>query len=471
MTFLKRFPEPAAIEAALRMLWLRAWADRAVLYGLSLQIWQAFVGPITVLLLAKFLTAETQGYYFLFGSILGFQVFLELGFSSTLIYICSHEWAHLQFDASGRVIGDSKALARLVSLGKLVFKWYAVASCVFVIAIGCGGYIFLNTSSGQDIQWEGPWLAVAGVTGLLFWSAPFIAMLEGCNQVRVTNQYRLVQAIITTFALWLILFLGGGLWALLASACTRLACNMYLFFVRYARLFEAFRRPFNGPAISWKNEVWPLQWRTALSQIASYFGGNLFTPVIFLYFGAIPAGQMGMTWSLIGMLQAAALLWITTRTSRYGMLIARKEYGELDKSFLPVCIASTVFFIVGGVAFLTGISLLNELEYSIANRFLPPFPTALLLMAVLFQSVAACLAIYLHAHKRMPLPVLLPPLLVNVLAGCTVWLSGRHFGVNGAACGYLGVMILFLYVQTVVWSSCRKKWHHAAPVNHLQTPL
>ncbi|MFA4915056.1 MAG: hypothetical protein WC560_00110 [Syntrophales bacterium] len=457
--FVKKLFDASGFDVSLPKSWGRVWTDRAVFFGLLIQTWQVFVGPVTVLLIARCLTRETQGYYFLFGSILGFQVFLEMGFSTTLVYICSHEWAHLQFDTAGRVIGDPKALARLVSLGRLVFKWYAVASCFFVTGIGLGGYLFLNSSSHYNIHWENPWLAVVVVTGMLFWTAPFIAMLEGCNQIAVTNRFRLFQAILTTFVLWLILFFGGGLWALLASACSRLACNVYLFFIRYGRFFELFWKFSNGHKISWKNEVWPLQWRTGISQIVSYFAGNLFTPVIFHYHGAAIAGQMGMTWSLLGMLQLAALVWITTRSPRFGMLIARKEYAELDRLFVITCIASMVTFFIGAFIFWGVISILYNMGYPIASRFLLPFPTALLLIAVMLLTLATCESIYLHAHKRMPIAVLLPPVIINLGSGCTVWILGSRFGVTGAASGYLGIMIVFVIVQTIVWKRCRNKWH------------
>lgn len=459
--FAKNLFDVLSHDVSFSKLWNSVRKDRAVLFGLLVQIWQAFVGPVTVLLIAKCLTGETQGYYYLFRSILGFQVFLELGFSSTLAYICSHEWAHLQFDSAGRVTGEPNALGRLASLGRLVFKWYAVATCLFVIGIGLGGYVFLHSSQQANIHWENPWVAVVVVTGLLFWTAPFVSMLEGCNQIHIANQFRLYQAIITTFVLWLILALGGGLWALLASACSRLVCNLYLFFVRYSHYFGLFWKHVNGPKICWGREVWPLQWRTGISQMVCYFSGNLFTPVIFYYYGAARAGQMGMTWSLMGMLQAASLVWVTTRAPRFGMLIAKKEYAELDRLFLKSCLACTGTFIITGFSFYGVISLLYNKGYPIANRFLFPLPTALLLVSVLLLTLASCESIYIQAHKRLPMSLLVTQVIINLCAGGAVWVLGSKFGGTGSASGYLGTMIVFIIVQTAVWKICRDKWHNA----------
>lgn len=454
--------EALGLDISLPKLWGRAWTDRAVLFGLLTQSWQIFAGPITLLLIVQYLTRETQGYYFSFGSILGFQVFFEMGFSTTLLYICSHEWAHLQLDAAGRVVGDPKALARLASLGRLVFKWYALASCFFVIGIGLGGYLFLNSSSHYNIHWENPWLAVVVVTGMLFWTAPFITMLDGCNQMAVTNQFRLYQTILTTFVLWLILFLGGGLWAVLASACSRLICNIYLFVIRFGRFFGLFWQP--GTAehkISWKNEIWPLQWRTGLTAMVAYFGSSLFVPVMFRYHGATTAGQMGLILSLIGMLQSLTLVWLATRSPRFGMLIAKRQYAELDRIFIITCIVSMVIFCIGASIFWGITSILYVTRNTLASRILPPLPTLLLLAAYMLLILPICESVYLLAHKRLPISVLLPPVIVNLGAGFVVLALGSRLGATGAASGYLCMMIALVIWETIVWRRCRNKWHNA----------
>lgn len=408
------------------------------------------------------LTRETQGYYFSFGSILGFQVFFEMGFCTTLLYICSHEWAHLQLNAAGRVVGDPKALARLASLGRLVFRWYALASCLFVIGVALGGYLFFDSSSHYNIQWKTPWLAVVVVTGMLFWTAPFITVLDGCNQMAVTNQFRFYQTILSTFALWLILFLGGGLWAIVASACSRLICNIYLFVIRFGRFFELFWQ--SGTAdhkVSWKHEIWPLQWRTGLTALVAYFGSSLFVPVMFRYYGAAIAGQMGLTLSLIVMLQSTAMLCLATRAPRFGMLIAKRQYVELDRMFVITCILSVILFCIGASCFWGITSILYVSGNTLASRILPPLPTFLLLAANMLLILSICESVYLLAHKRLPISVLLPPVIVNLGAGFLVLTLGSHLGATGAASGYLGMMIVLVIWETIVWKRCRNKWHNA----------
>ena len=61
--------------------------DGAILYTSSARIIQAGGGIVTLLLIAKFLTSEEQGYYYTFGSILSMQIFFELGYKMVFFFI------------------------------------------------------------------------------------------------------------------------------------------------------------------------------------------------------------------------------------------------------------------------------------------------------------------------------------------------------------------------------------------------
>ena len=58
---------------------LRAGINRAVAYAMMARLWQLFTGPVTTLLIVFWFSASTRDYYFAFSSMLGMQVFLELG--------------------------------------------------------------------------------------------------------------------------------------------------------------------------------------------------------------------------------------------------------------------------------------------------------------------------------------------------------------------------------------------------------
>ena len=124
-------------------------------------------GPVTLLMIAHHFTPEVQGFYYTFASLLALQSFAELGFYLVIINLASHEWAHLGLDASGRIVGSSDALSRLVSLGRLIVKWYTIVSGVFVVLAIAVGLMVLSRESHPDVEWRAPWMVLVFLTGLL----------------------------------------------------------------------------------------------------------------------------------------------------------------------------------------------------------------------------------------------------------------------------------------------------------------
>jgi len=435
----------------------QAEVDRAVIFVVLTRGWQLLTGPVTLVLIATYFTPEVQGFFYTFASLLALQSFVELGFYLVIINVSSHEWAHLGLDENGYLIGEPKALSRLVSLGRLIFKWYAVASVVFVIAVGIIGFIFFSQTPYPDIRWQTPWLTLVALTGLLLWTLPFNSLLEGCNQVATVNQFRLIQAVLGILALWSSVILGGALWAAVAMAGVKLASDLYLLLIRYRRFFKPFFTPPTGSHMHWQTEIWPMQWRLALSGIVNYLAFSLFNPVMFQYHGAAVAGQMGMTWQLTYVLQQIAMAWVHTKVPRFGMLIAKKDYQGLDRFWLRTSLVSLVIISIGAAVIWLLVYALNVLQVSLAQRLLSPLPMGLFLLAAIFFQAAQCQTAYLRAHKQEPIMVM--SVVTSLMIGALVWLLGSRFGPVGAAGSYLGVVIVILVWDTLIWLRCRAEWH------------
>src|SRR4051812_22559277 len=59
--------------------------DRPVLHTLLGRGWSLVAGPVTLLLITRFLSPEQQGYFYTFGSLAALNVFFELGLSYVLM--------------------------------------------------------------------------------------------------------------------------------------------------------------------------------------------------------------------------------------------------------------------------------------------------------------------------------------------------------------------------------------------------
>jgi hypothetical protein len=420
----------------------RLEVNRAVFYALALRGWQFVGGAVSVLLISWFFTKELQGYYYTFSSLVALQSFFELGLGAVLVAIASHEWAGLRLNDRGEPDGEFASLSRLAHLTRVIALGYAAVCLLFVIVVGAVGMVFFVRSGASDIPWAAPWLCLVAASGAFLWTRPMTSLLEGCEQIGVVNWYRLIEAIAANFVVWGAILAGAGLWALVAATVARLACEAYLVAVRYRPFFRRLFNTPSGPQLDWKREIWPMQWRLALGSIVGYFGFAFFTPVIFHYHGDRAAGRMGMTWTIVSVLHAAAIAWVQARAPLFGVLVSRRDYAELDRVFNRVARVSLGLLVLACVGFQVLIVALDHFDVWLADRLLPPLPTALFLAAIVLNHLPAAQNFYFRAHRREIL------LMRNVIAcsaiGFLVWLLGSRFGATGAAGAYLAVSLLFI---------------------------
>jgi len=434
--------------------------DKAIIFVLFARGWQLLAAPLSILLIASYLTPDAQGFYYTFGSLLALQFFVELGFSLVIINVSSHEWTHLRLDPAGFIVGEPEALSRLISLGRLVYKWYAIASAIFILGVSIGGYFFFSQMAHPTINWQMPWFLLVTLTGLLLWILPFNVLLEGCNQVAAVNQFRFNQAIVNNVALWIMIAANGQLWSLVVAAGAKLAINLYFLLIQYRNFFKPFFKPPVGSTMGWRTEIWPMQWRLALSTVTIYFAFALYNIVMFQYHGAIIAGQMGITRQMVLALELMAIAWVETKIARFGMLIAQKEYGALDRFWLRVSLLSLGVISVGGSVAWVLVYVLNLLAAPLAQRTLSPWPTAIFLLASVVMHIPKCQIIYLRAHKQEP--TMLMGVTTNLATGLLVWWLGSRFGPLGASWAYLVTSIITFVWTTPIWFRCRTKWHKSS---------
>ena len=431
--------------------------DRAVGYAIFSKAWLFLAGPITLYLIFVYLTPEVQGFYYTFLSLIALQVFMELGFYVVITQFASHEWSNLQFDNSGFIIGEPTSLSRLVSLGRLVFKWYGVATGLFVVLVGIAGYNFLSNKANGVIEWQAPWFVLIIVSSLQLWMLPFLSLLEGCNQVANIYKFRLVQGVVSSFLMWATLIFGGELWVVVVSVGTGVVTNILFFTFKYPNFFKTLYVCNPTTKISWRSEIWPMQWRLAIGGIVGYLMFSLYVPIMYQYHGPVVAGQMGMTWQIIGALGALAMAWINTQVPTWGILIAKKEYADLDHRFFRASGISILVITLCAMAVWLVVYGINYFQYPLSQRMLAPLPTAIFLIGAISLQVTQCFSSYLRAHKKDPLMHV--GVVVGLTTGLLVWILGGEFGPLGASVSFFVVIFASLFFSYRIWQRCRHEWH------------
>jgi len=435
--------------------------SRAVLFNVLTQGWSALAVPVTMLIIASRLTAVEQGYYYTYSSVLALQVFVELGLVTVIVQVASHEWAFLQYDNYGKVFGNERALSRLSSLFHFALKWYSASGLIVMLGLGFGGYYFLGAKPHPEINWQLPWFALSGVAGLALMMSPVFSVIEGCNQVRSIYRFRFLQGILSSSAVIISIMLGFGLYALAIAASIRLLCGGLFIFIEHRAFIHQLLSNRISEQIHWLAEVWPFQWRLGISSLSGYFVFWLFTPVMFYYQSPQVAGQMGMTLTMLAVIEATSFAWINTRMPQFGVLIAQKRYDELNQLFrqllrITLSVAGTLSLLLFILIY-----LLKSSRLEIRHRILPLLPTGFFIAQRLANVAISAMAFYLRAHKREPMMMI--SVTSAILTGACTVLLGRYYGAVGAAIGYAAVTVLWVLPATRhVFHVCSEKWHSGA---------
>lgn len=380
--------------------------DRTVLFGLITRIWTVASGPITILLILQYFSKDVQGFHYTFASLLMVRFVAELGMSTIVQQFTAHEFARLQVHDSGALTGDPEALSRLASILRFAIRWFVQGSVVVTVLCAAGGYILFSRET-SEVEWQAPWFALAVANGLLFAITPIWAVLEGCNQVRSVFLFRLLDSFVSRIAMWLVIILGGGLWAGVApliGTCAVVLC--YLLVRQRKLLLQIWGTPI-VQRIDWREEILPMQLRLGTSMLAVSLLMFAINPIAFACFGPTIAGQIGITINLLVAVGTVPYVWFHARSPKFGMLVAQEKHAALRELFHRL---TGVYLVASAVLFsslLLGVWALHRFELPYHDRFLALGPTTFFACATILDGISQIIGVFVRAHKEEPLTLAL----------------------------------------------------------------
>jgi hypothetical protein len=393
----------------------------------------------TVLLIVRFLNPVEQGYYYTLLSLVSLQMVFELGFSFVIQQLAAHECVHLHLKQDGIVEGESKAHARLSSVLRLSVRWYTVAGLAMMLVLGPLGFLFFAHHSGSstEARWHGPWFSAVIASSVGLWCMPFYAFLEGCGLIRQVAGMRLRQSTAASLLAWAGMLLHHGLYSPALVILGQVGVGL-VFLTRHRGLLIGLLHHSSGDnPVLWGTEVWPFQWRIAVSWLCSYFTAFVLIPMVFALRGPAEAGQIGMSVSITGFMVSLALPWTSTKMTPFGQLVARSAFHELDRLFLRTMAQSMLVFTVIGACACVCAAVLPLTFPRIAARMVSPQLFAALVLAAGINCAVQNMATLLRCFKREPF--LWQSLAVSAMTVLLVYLSAPRWGNVGVVTAYLGV--------------------------------
>jgi O-antigen/teichoic acid export membrane protein len=433
--------------------------DRAISYSLIGRGWSALQGVTTIFLIARYLSRAEQGYYYTFASLAAAQIIFELGFSFVILQFAAHERVNLVMISDGSFEPGSDSYTRLASVLKQAVRWYSVASIVMGSTLAIVGmWFFSHEGTPYHVEWRWPWIFVVVLTAITFEMDPVISFLEGCGRVVEVGRLRVQQAVLGSVLAWGALLSHHGLYAPGFLILGEAIFSLRFLYLHRRCTWPLLRSPKGTAVVKWSTEIWPFQWRIAVSWICSYCILQVMNPILFALVGPVAAGQMGMSINICNALGSVALAWVTTKAAPFGALIARKQFAELDRIFFRALLQSAGLLAVLSVVLSIAVRVVIALRPAIAARIIP-FPLfVLLLFTINCSNIVISQAYYLRAHKREPF--LFFWVLIAVVAVGSMTVLAPRYGLTGVTIAYAVTAGLFRVLSgTWVFLRKRKQWH------------
>ena len=394
------------------------------------------------------------------------QVFFELGLTGIMTQFVAHEVSHLELKGF-EYEGSFRYKSRLASLVIFCYKWYLLLSILvfsFLIIVGVA-YFNKYDNNHESVSWQIPWVIICLGTAIKLFQSPFTSILMGLGKVKEMNKISFYQQLIIPVFTWIGLAIGLKLYVVgIGYLLSVIIWVIYVVKANLARILYNLWKVKITERIGYFREIFPYQWKIAISWISGYFIFQLFNPVLFATEGPVVAGQMGMTITVLSSISALSLSWMNTKVPLYSRHIALKEYKELDSNFFLTLKQMLMVCFVLLVLFVLLLLFLNFTQFSfkdsiLANRFLPILPTCLLMITTFIQLITTSLATYLRCHKQEPF--LWNSICAGILCMSSTLLMGKLFGLYGVVIGYVSIQIMLFPWGDYIFKSKRKLWHQA----------
>ncbi len=205
-------------------------------------------------------------------------------------------------------------------------------------------------------------------------------------------------------------------------------------------------------------EIFPFQWKIALSWISGYLIFQLFNPVLFATEGSKVAGQMGMTLVALNGISSISFSWINTKVPLFSRLIAKNNFIELDNIFSKTIKQLSMINLILALSFISFILLSGYFKLSIADRFLDISLIIILGIASFFNQYVFAWAAYLRSHKKEPF--LINSIVLGILISISVLISAYYYGVIAVVISYSAIT-LFVGVPWAyyIFQNKKREWH------------
>ncbi|WP_158904923.1 hypothetical protein [Rectinema subterraneum] len=446
------------MEMKINKIRIRNLFTKDIISTYTNQFWRLISGPISLILIPLFITPEIQGFWYTFSSISALSVFADLGFTTIILQFSAHEFAFLHFSGSLDLSGPEGYRKRMASLFRFVLKWTTSIVLIAFPVIFIVGYILFIQKAGISV-WLAPWIIYSIGAAIGFYASVVSSFIQGCDQVSNIQKLSLQSAIVGTLSMFISLMLHFGLYSIAISLLLANLYNLAAILIKYRKFLRTLWKT-EPDSTDWKHDILRLLWKYALSWSSGYFIFKIYTPFMFQFHGPIEAGKVGITISLVTAIFSISNTWFSANTPKLNMLVAKREWKNLDKEFRKNMILSLGTYLLGIFALFVAVFVFSgrwQFFDKLKVRFLGLMPLSMLLAGWFLQIIVNGLAIYLRAHKEEPFVI--PSVVSGIFIIATTYLSAKYLPPTMFFTGFIASYLYGLPWSFKIFFNKRKEWH------------
>jgi hypothetical protein len=255
--------------------------------------------------------------------------------------------------------------------------------------------------------------------------------------------------------MWLGLVVHLSLHALSLSLLLSAVTGLYILLRGFGHHIRAFYNISKTFVYSWREKFFGLQWRYAISWTSGYFIFQMYTPVMFHFYGPIEAGKVGLSIVLWTAVFSVSNSWIYAIIPKLNICVSHKRWKDLDALFFRHLLLASATFLIGALTVFLFISFFRG-KLQILDRLSDNTSLTFLGVAWFLQIIVNSLAVYLRAHKKEPLVI--PSLVSAVYIVIATILCARYLPAKYFFLGYLSSYFWGLPWVTYIFIRKKKEW-------------
>ncbi len=373
--------------------------DSLILYSSLAKTLQG-VGLLALLFSVNTYLDEIQrGFYFSFSSLVALQVFFELGIGVVVL----QNAARLIVSCGGNLdsnINDKSLYKDIRGLYQFNLVWTALAGALlFLLIFPLGKIFFGGIPESVLLSWQSEWLLLCVSVAFFLPLSAQLSFFEGSGYLKEVLKLRVALSFLSYLNGIIALVLGYGLYAVAVTFMTQIFLILiWLTLIKRQQTLLMFQTlPTFKNLYKWFKKLLPMQWKIALSWVCGYIAFQTATPITLSYFGAGPAGEIGLFLTISNMFVGFMGAWMSTKIPIFSKLIENNEIKVLNNLFYETIKKSSIVFLFISI-FLYLFSQIY-LGYSKTN-FITTYAVITFIIISGLTSISFAQAVYLRSFLK-----------------------------------------------------------------------